>query len=67
MARVGGVGLRVQDEARGKSEEKYLLNGGINDVESLAGREIASYLLAPAARVRERALGIIRAAGRRAR
>ncbi|MGZ6661038.1 MAG: FAD-dependent monooxygenase [Solirubrobacteraceae bacterium] len=33
----------LEDEVRRKSEEKYLLNGGINNVESLAGREIASY------------------------
>jgi 2-polyprenyl-6-methoxyphenol hydroxylase-like FAD-dependent oxidoreductase len=33
----------LEDEVRRRSEEKYLLNGGINNVESLAGREIASY------------------------
>jgi 2-polyprenyl-6-methoxyphenol hydroxylase-like FAD-dependent oxidoreductase len=33
----------LEDEVKRRSEEKYLLNGGINNVESLAGREIASY------------------------
>ena len=33
----------LEDSVRRKSEEKYLVNGGINNVESLAGREIASY------------------------
>jgi 2-polyprenyl-6-methoxyphenol hydroxylase-like FAD-dependent oxidoreductase len=33
----------VEERVRQRSEEQYLLNGGINNVESLAGREIASY------------------------
>jgi 2-polyprenyl-6-methoxyphenol hydroxylase-like FAD-dependent oxidoreductase len=33
----------LEDSVRSKSAEKYLLHGGINNVESLAGREIASY------------------------
>ena len=33
----------LEDEVKRRSEEKYLLNCGINNVESLAGREIASY------------------------
>jgi 2-polyprenyl-6-methoxyphenol hydroxylase-like FAD-dependent oxidoreductase len=35
------VGL--EDVVRGKGEEQYDPNGGINNVESLAGREIANY------------------------
>ncbi len=37
LRRAGGAG------AAQRSEEQYLPNGGINNVESLAGREIASY------------------------
>jgi len=33
----------LEDRVRRRSEEQYLPNGGINNVESLAGREIASY------------------------
>jgi 2-polyprenyl-6-methoxyphenol hydroxylase-like FAD-dependent oxidoreductase len=33
----------VEDEVRRKSEEQYHPDGGINNVESLAGREIATY------------------------
>ncbi len=33
----------LEEQVRRRSEEQYLLNGGINNVESLAGREIASY------------------------
>lgn len=33
----------LEAEVRERSAEKYLPNGGINNVESLAGREIASY------------------------
>jgi 2-polyprenyl-6-methoxyphenol hydroxylase-like FAD-dependent oxidoreductase len=33
----------LQDAVRGKSEELYEPGGGINNVESLAGREIANY------------------------
>jgi 2-polyprenyl-6-methoxyphenol hydroxylase-like FAD-dependent oxidoreductase len=33
----------LEERVRRRSEEQYLPNGGINNVESLAGREIASY------------------------
>ena len=33
----------LEEQVRRRSEEQYLPNGGINNVESLAGREIASY------------------------
>lgn len=33
----------LEDEVRRRSEEQYPPNGGINNVESLAGKEIASY------------------------
>jgi 2-polyprenyl-6-methoxyphenol hydroxylase-like FAD-dependent oxidoreductase len=33
----------LEDRVRRRSEEQYLPNGGINNVESLAGREIGSY------------------------
>ncbi|MGZ4194270.1 MAG: FAD-dependent monooxygenase [Solirubrobacteraceae bacterium] len=33
----------LEERVRGRSEEQYLPNGGINNVESLAGREIASF------------------------
>jgi 2-polyprenyl-6-methoxyphenol hydroxylase-like FAD-dependent oxidoreductase len=33
----------LEERVRQRSEEQYLPNGGINNVESLAGREIASY------------------------
>jgi 2-polyprenyl-6-methoxyphenol hydroxylase-like FAD-dependent oxidoreductase len=33
----------LQERVRRRSEEQYLPNGGINNVESLAGREIASF------------------------
>ena len=33
----------LEDAVRGKSEEQYPPDGGINNVESLAGREIANY------------------------
>jgi len=46
----------LEDEVRRRSEEKYLLNGGINNVESLAGREIASYFPNLNAGVEEAAL-----------
>ena len=35
--------MGVEDAVRRKSEEQYHPDGGINNVESLAGREIASY------------------------
>src|SRR5690242_1213481 len=35
--------LGLEDEVRRRSEELYVPDGGINNVESLAGREIASY------------------------
>ena len=43
----------LEERVRARSEEQYLPNGGINNVESLAGRELASYFPNLNAGVRE--------------